>query len=131
MPTDLCSLRASSPIWATEVSLARTRERGAEERRALPSSAPRGFAARSRVLARLVSLAQIGELARRLVIMKCKVHAKNEFTLQNNRRHWKSSGWFSCVRVKGKTRAGEGKTLFVFFFPPLKGRGCLRRPRGR
>ena len=30
------------------------------------SSAPRGFAARSRVLARLTSLAQIGELARRL-----------------------------------------------------------------
>ena len=28
--------------------------------------APRGFAARSRVLARLASLAQIGELARRL-----------------------------------------------------------------
>ena len=44
------SLRASSPIWASEVSLARTRERG-------------GFVARSRVLARL---AQIGELARRL-----------------------------------------------------------------
>ena len=33
---------------------------------ALLSSAPRGFAARSRVLARLVSLAQIGELTRRL-----------------------------------------------------------------
>ena len=33
---------------------------------ALLSSAPRGFAARSRVLARLVSLTQIGELARRL-----------------------------------------------------------------
>ena len=43
-------------IWASEASLARTRERGA----------PRDFAARSRVLARLVSLAQIGELARRL-----------------------------------------------------------------
>ena len=49
------SLRASSPIWASEASLARTRERA------------RGLAARSRVLARLVSLAQIGELARRLV----------------------------------------------------------------
>jgi len=35
---------------------------------ALLSSAPRGFAARSRVLARLASLAQIGELARRLII---------------------------------------------------------------
>ena len=33
---------------------------------ALLSSAFRGFAARLRVLARLVSLAQIGELARRL-----------------------------------------------------------------
>ena len=33
---------------------------------ALLSSAPRGFAAHSRVLARLASLAQIGELARRL-----------------------------------------------------------------
>ena len=32
---------------------------------ALLFSAPRGFAARSRVLARLTSLAQIGELARR------------------------------------------------------------------
>ena len=37
---------------------------------ALLSSAPRGFAARSRVLARLVSLAQIGELARRLNLFK-------------------------------------------------------------
>ena len=48
------SLRASSPIWASEVSLARTRERGAEERR-------------------LVSLAQIGELARRLpkIVVGC------------------------------------------------------------
>ena len=42
------SLRASSPIWVSE-------------------PAPRGFAARSRVLARLASLAQIGELARRLI----------------------------------------------------------------
>ena len=30
----LASLRASSPFWASEVSLARKRERGAEERRA-------------------------------------------------------------------------------------------------
>ena len=52
------SLRAGSPIWASEASLGRTRERRAED--------PRGFAARSRVLARLVSLAQIGELASRL-----------------------------------------------------------------
>ena len=35
-------------------------------RRGLLSPAPRGFAARSRVLARLASLTQIGELARRL-----------------------------------------------------------------
>ena len=31
-----CSLRASSPIWASEVSLARTRERGAEENQTSP-----------------------------------------------------------------------------------------------
>ena len=106
---EIISLRASSPIWA---SLARTRERGAEETKlvtqtkrvpaqpvinqlcfperhfsangiffrlsevqmkfherslqALFSSAPRGFATHSRVFARLASLAQIGELARRL-----------------------------------------------------------------
>ena len=40
-----------------------SRERASE---GLLSSTPRGFAARSRVLARLASLAQIGELARRL-----------------------------------------------------------------
>ena len=45
------SLRASSHIWASETSLARTRERAARA---------------SGVLARLVSLAQVGELARRL-----------------------------------------------------------------
>ena len=64
------SLQASSPIWASEASLARTCERGAE----LLSSAPRGFAARSRVLARLVSLAEIGELARRLGSCKLLHH---------------------------------------------------------
>ena len=51
-------LRASSPIWASETGLTRTREREAT---------PRGAEApRSRVLAKLASLAQIGELARRL-----------------------------------------------------------------
>ena len=49
------SLRASSPIWSSEASLARTRERAAKPR-----------ALRSRVLERLASLDQIGELARRL-----------------------------------------------------------------
>ena len=39
---------------------------------ALLSSAPRGFAARSRVLASLASLAQIGELSRRLELMSMK-----------------------------------------------------------
>ena len=38
--------------------------------RALLSSAPRGFAARSRVFARLASLAQTGELARRLCLRR-------------------------------------------------------------
>ena len=51
------SRRASSPIWASEASLARTQERAAK---------PRGDP-RSRLLARLTSLAQIGDLARRLI----------------------------------------------------------------
>ena len=46
------SLPASSPIWASEASRARTSERASERA--------------SGVLARLASLAQIGELARRL-----------------------------------------------------------------
>ena len=40
-----------------------------KSRRARGNSAPRGFPARSRVLARLASLAQIGELARRLILL--------------------------------------------------------------
>ena len=52
------NLRASSPIWA---SLTRTRERGAEIVACSPFLCP------SRVLARLASLAQIGELAHRLI----------------------------------------------------------------
>ena len=56
------SLRASSPIWASEASHVRMRERGA------------GFAARLRVLVRLISLAQIGELARRLLAYKIIAH---------------------------------------------------------
>ena len=53
------SMRAISPIWASEASLARTRERAS------------GEAPRLRVLARLISLAQIGELARRLQNVGC------------------------------------------------------------
>ena len=44
-----------------------SREHESEGPRKGLSSAPRGFAARLRVLARFVSLAQIGELARRLL----------------------------------------------------------------
>ena len=54
------SLRASSPIWASEASLPRTRER---EGLRTPFPSPRGFAARTRILTRLISLAQTGELA--------------------------------------------------------------------
>ena len=54
------SLWASSLIWASETSLARTRERAAKPRGALCSC----------VLARLPLLAQIGELARRLLIYR-------------------------------------------------------------
>ena len=66
----MCSLRASSPFGGYHEKYTRERHArgdatagGGEEKR----PAPRGFAARSRVLARLASLAQIGELARRLI----------------------------------------------------------------
>ena len=52
-----------------------------------------------------------------LVIVECKVHAKNEFSLQDNRRYWKSSGWFSCMRVKQKTR--EKTRRFLSSLPLL------------
>ena len=54
------SLGASSPFGGYREKY--TRERHARG----DATAPRGFAARSRVRARLASLAQIGELARRL-----------------------------------------------------------------
>ena len=54
--------RASS----LRANLARTREQGAP--------VPRGFAALSRVLARLALLAQIGKLARRLTCIPLFVH---------------------------------------------------------
>ena len=57
------SLRASSPFGGYREKY--TRERHARG----DATAPRGFAARSRVLARLASLAQIGELARRLILV--------------------------------------------------------------
>ena len=59
------SLRANSPIWASEASLAKTRE-GAAKPRVASERPPR-----PRVLARLISLTQIGELARRLVLFRC------------------------------------------------------------
>ena len=58
------SLRASSPIWASEPSLARTRERGAEEKPFPCSSQLRRLLARSREIR---FTRQIGELARRLL----------------------------------------------------------------
>ena len=61
--SDTNSLRASSPIWVSEVSLARTRE-----------PAPRGFPARSRVLARLGSLAQRRACSQARVKTKCATH---------------------------------------------------------
>ena len=56
------SLRVSSPISASEESLARPHERAAKPRGAEERPPP----PRSRVIARLASLAQIEELARRL-----------------------------------------------------------------
>ena len=61
----MASLRASSPIWASEASLVKTRERAAS-------------ALRSRVLARLASLAQIEELACR---QACGPHHTNFSTI--------------------------------------------------
>ena len=57
------SLRASSPIWASEVSLL-------------------SLGPRSRVIARLASLAQIGELARMLVKTFCM--EQSSFYTQRN-----------------------------------------------
>ena len=57
------SLRASSPFGGYREKY--TRERHARG----DATAPRGLPARSRVLARFASLAQIGELARRLILV--------------------------------------------------------------
>ena len=63
----------------------REETRGREtERRALLSPAPRGFAARSRVLARRASLAQIGELARRLSV---RVQRRQSFNANAQFKH--------------------------------------------
>ena len=64
-------LRASSPFGGYREKY--TRERHARGDATAP--APRGFAARPRVLARLASLAQIGELARRLSNYISRVHS--------------------------------------------------------
>ena len=56
--------RRTQEILACEQALLFGQAKRASGERA--SEGPRGFAVRSRVLARLVSLAQIGELARRL-----------------------------------------------------------------
>ena len=58
------SLPASSPIWASEASLARARARERQSRE--QGRGRETLAPRSRVLARFTSLAQTGELARRL-----------------------------------------------------------------
>ena len=54
-------------ILACEQALLFGQAKRASRERASEGPAPRGFAARSHVLATLVYLAQIGELARRLV----------------------------------------------------------------
>ena len=64
-PLPRCCQQFSSKNIACEQALLFGQAKRASRERA--SEGPRGFAARSRVLARLVSLAQIGELARRLL----------------------------------------------------------------
>ena len=76
------SLPASSPIWASEVSLARTREQGAEER---SNFHPRALA----------RLAQIGELARRLTRLEGLTSFPEELfsikTWSNSSNSWRIS----------------------------------------
>ena len=69
-------------VWA-KYKLMKLYERSLQ---ALLSSAPRGFAARLHVLARLASLTQIGELARRL-----------DLCLISHHLHWSISGVDFCV----------------------------------
>ena len=63
------SLLLATPIACEQALLFGQAKRASRERSSEGASAPRGFAARSRVLARLTSLAQIGELARRLIFL--------------------------------------------------------------
>ena len=91
---DKDSLRASSPIWASEASLARTRERAAK---------PRG-APRSRVVARLTSLTQIGELARRLLVSENGKVQTSWFCMLHE---------FLCVRALAKPFGRFIPVLFV------------------
>ena len=106
------SLRASSPIWVSEVSLARTRERRdrGKESSSLPSPARRGFAARSRVLARLASLAQIGELARRLVPCVSSIAIRLHSIIGFRRR---TGEGVHASKLGG--REGETAVLAVYF----------------
>ena len=106
------SLRASSPIWASEASLSRTRERAAK-----PRGAGEG-PPRSPVLARLTSLAQIGELARRLrATISCAVHDEmtrqhDEMTRQHDeitRRHFEIN--LTRQRVDSMNWRDETRTL--------------------
>ena len=74
-PPPRCCQQFSSKNIACEQALLFGQATRASRERA--SEGPRGFAARSRVLARLVSLAQIGELARRLL-----THLSAQFRVQ-------------------------------------------------
>ena len=75
-PPPLCCQQFSSKNIACEQALLFGQAKRASRERA--SEGRRGFAARSRALARLVSLAQIGELARRLL----KTHHSAQFRVQ-------------------------------------------------
>ena len=80
----LCFLERHFP--ANGISLSEVQMKFYERSlQALLSSAPRGFAARLCVLARLASLAQIGELACRLTTIVSVMH----FPCNNNTTHQK------------------------------------------
>ena len=70
---------------------------------ALLSSAPRSFAARSRVVARLVSLAQIGELARRLRSTLLYLHVSQVQSRSSNcscRDYFEQHGWLNTFKAR-------------------------------
>ena len=56
---------------------------------------------------------KIGNGSYKRMDLECEFCAKNEFDLQDNRRFWGRSGWFSCVLVKRNTRERRKEVFFL------------------